>query len=142
MTDLPIGLSAYRMATVALAPFAPVLLRQRLLRGKEDGARIGPDTGIEPGLRRRGTTVIGRRCRVEPGGVITDCVIGDDAHIKAGSVLAESTLGDHCAIGPMAHLRPGTALAGHNQLGQFVETQTGGLGEKHQPSHPNHLRAP
>jgi bifunctional UDP-N-acetylglucosamine pyrophosphorylase/glucosamine-1-phosphate N-acetyltransferase len=71
--------------------------------------------------------------------VVTDCVIGDGAHLKAGSVLAESTLGPACAIGPMAHLRPGTVLTGHNKLGNFVETKKAVLGEKSQASHLTYI---
>ncbi len=39
------GLTAYRLATVALAPIIPLFLRQRALRGKEDPARIGERLG-------------------------------------------------------------------------------------------------
>ncbi len=57
MTDLPFGLSTYRLATVALAPFAPVLLRQRLLRGKEDAGRIGERLGHPAAARPEGQLV-------------------------------------------------------------------------------------
>ncbi|HSM96328.1 MAG TPA: 3-deoxy-D-manno-octulosonic acid transferase [Rhizomicrobium sp.] len=36
----PLGLAAYRLATMALTPAVPFFLRQRALRGKEDTARI------------------------------------------------------------------------------------------------------
>ncbi|MBS0279495.1 MAG: 3-deoxy-D-manno-octulosonic acid transferase [Proteobacteria bacterium] len=36
----PLGLAAYRLATMALAPAVPFFLRQRALRGKEDTARM------------------------------------------------------------------------------------------------------
>lgn len=51
MTAMPFGLTAYRCATVALSPLAPLLLRQRMRRGKEDGARIGERLG-QPGIPR------------------------------------------------------------------------------------------
>jgi len=100
---------------------------------------VGADTIIQPGAHLRGATRIGRHCRIEPGVVVTDCVIGDRAHLKAGSVLAESTLGPDCAIGPMAHLRPGTVLAGRNKLGNFVETKKAVLGETSQASHLTYI---
>lgn len=40
MPSLPLGLTAYRCATTLLAPAAPLLLRQRMARGKEDGQRL------------------------------------------------------------------------------------------------------
>ncbi len=100
---------------------------------------IGPDSVLHPGVHLRGTTRLGGHCIVEPGVIVTDCTIGDGAHLKAGSVLTESTLGTHCAIGPMAHLRPGTVLAGHNKLGNFVETKKAILAEKAQASHLTYL---
>jgi 3-deoxy-D-manno-octulosonic-acid transferase len=36
----PLGLAAYRLATLAFAPAVPFFLRQRALRGKEDTARM------------------------------------------------------------------------------------------------------
>lgn len=36
----PLGLAAYRLATMALAPAIPFFLRQRALRGKEDTSRM------------------------------------------------------------------------------------------------------
>jgi bifunctional UDP-N-acetylglucosamine pyrophosphorylase / glucosamine-1-phosphate N-acetyltransferase len=100
---------------------------------------IDPDCVIHPGTHLRGSTRLGRHCIVEPGVIVTDCIIGDHAHLKAGSVLVESTLGPCCAIGPMAHLRPGTVLAGHNKLGNFVETKKAILAEKAQASHLTYL---
>ena len=45
MHSLPLGLHVYRCLTTALGPAAPLLLRQRLQRGKEDPARIGERLG-------------------------------------------------------------------------------------------------
>jgi 3-deoxy-D-manno-octulosonic-acid transferase len=40
-----LGLAAYRLATMALAPVVPFALRRRLARGKEDAARLGERLG-------------------------------------------------------------------------------------------------
>jgi bifunctional UDP-N-acetylglucosamine pyrophosphorylase/glucosamine-1-phosphate N-acetyltransferase len=103
------------------------------------GVQIGSDTIIYPNVSVRGATVIGQDCIIEPGAVITDCEIGDRVHIKASSVLAESKVGDAGAIGPMAHLRPGTILAGENKIGNFVETKKAHLGIGSQASHLTYL---
>ncbi len=100
---------------------------------------IGADTTIHPGVHLRGATRIGAESLIEPGVVVTDCRVGDGAHLKAGSVLSEAQLGDHCAIGPMAHLRPGTQLAGNNKLGNFVETKKAVLGPGSQASHLTYI---
>jgi bifunctional UDP-N-acetylglucosamine pyrophosphorylase/glucosamine-1-phosphate N-acetyltransferase len=101
--------------------------------------KIGADTRLYPGVHLRGATQIGRNCVIEPGVVLTDCKIGDQVHLKAGSVLAESIVGDECAIGPMAHLRPGTVLHGQNKLGNFVETKKAVIGRKSQASHLTYI---
>lgn len=44
-TSEPIGLSLYRLATRAAAPLVPLLLQERVKRGKEDGSRIGERRG-------------------------------------------------------------------------------------------------
>ncbi|BCR06728.1 bifunctional protein GlmU [Desulfuromonas versatilis] len=105
----------------------------------EPQVEIGPDTVIHPGAHLRGRTRLGAGCIVEPGVVVSDCSIGEGAHLKAGSVLSEAQLGDHCAVGPMAHLRPGTVLAGHNKIGNFVETKKSVIGQGSQASHLTYI---
>ena len=100
---------------------------------------IGADTLIHPGVHLRGDTVVGKQCIIEPGVVVTDCEVGDHVHLKPGSVLSESKVGDQCTIGPMAHLRPGTVLTGNNKIGNFVETKKAVLGEKSQASHLTYI---
>ena len=101
--------------------------------------RIGEDTVIHPGVHLRGSTLIGRDCTIEPGAILTDCRLGDGVHVKAGSVLQEAEVGSHTDVGPMAHLRPGTVLAGHNKIGNFVETKKAHIGEGSKASHLTYL---
>ncbi len=105
----------------------------------EPTVRIGEDTVIEPGVHLRGTTRIGRNCHVEPGVIIQDCELADHVHVKAGSVLSESRIGSGTDIGPMAHLRPGTELAGENKIGNFVETKKAQIGFGSKASHLTYI---
>jgi len=100
---------------------------------------IGPDTVIHPGVHLRGKTVIGRDCELDPGVIVTDCTLDDRVHVKAGSVLNGSTVGSDTDIGPMAHLRPGTVLAGENKIGNFVETKKAAIGKGSKASHLTYL---
>ncbi len=100
---------------------------------------IGPDTILHPGVHLRGKTVIGRDCEIDPGVIISDCTLADRVHVKAGSVLAEATVGADTDIGPMAHLRPGTVLAGENKIGNFVETKKAVIGQGSKASHLTYL---
>jgi bifunctional UDP-N-acetylglucosamine pyrophosphorylase/glucosamine-1-phosphate N-acetyltransferase len=105
----------------------------------EEQVGIGADTVIHPGVCLGGETRIGRNCVIEPHVTIRDCVIGDEVRIKAGSVLEGSQIGDHSEVGPMAHLRAGTVLVGHNKIGNFVETKKALIGEGSKASHLTYI---
>jgi bifunctional UDP-N-acetylglucosamine pyrophosphorylase/glucosamine-1-phosphate N-acetyltransferase len=105
----------------------------------DQGAVIGPDTVIHPNCSISGTTVIGSGCLVEGGVSISSCRIGDSCRIKAGSVLEDSELCNDVAVGPMAHLRPGTLLNDHVKVGNFVETKKTIMGEGSKASHLTYL---
>jgi len=103
------------------------------------GVIIGADTTIHPGCLIGGGTVIGEGCLIEGGVSISGCRIGDDCHIKAASVLENSELGEDVAIGPMAHLRPGTILGNKVKIGNFVETKKIVMAEGSKASHLTYL---
>jgi bifunctional UDP-N-acetylglucosamine pyrophosphorylase/glucosamine-1-phosphate N-acetyltransferase len=105
----------------------------------EEQVEVGADTIIHPGVSLGGETRIGRNCVIEPHVTIRDCVIGDGVRIKCGSVVEGSRIGDQSEIGPMAHLRPGTVLAGHNKIGNFVETKKALIGEGSKASHLTYI---
>lgn len=100
---------------------------------------VGADTLLHPNVQLRGATKIGANCTLESGVVVVDSTIADGVHLKAGSAIEESQVGPACKIGPMAHLRPGTVLAGNNKIGNFVETKKATLGEGSQSSHLTYI---
>jgi len=53
----PIGITAYRLATAAFAPAAPMILRRRILRGKEHSQRSDERLGVASQPRPEGTLV-------------------------------------------------------------------------------------
>lgn len=105
----------------------------------DNGVEFGIDTLIHPNVHLHGKTSIGKNCIIETGVVVVDSRIADGVHLKAGSVIEESQVGPACKIGPMAHLRPGTDLAGNNKIGNFVETKKAILGEGSQASHLTYI---
>ena len=105
----------------------------------DQGVTIGADTIIHPGCRIGGGTVIGSGCEIEQNVSISGCRIGDDCHIKAASVLEDSELGEDVAVGPMAHLRPGSKLGKKVKIGNFVETKKIVMGEGSKASHLTYL---
>jgi bifunctional UDP-N-acetylglucosamine pyrophosphorylase/glucosamine-1-phosphate N-acetyltransferase len=105
----------------------------------DQGVVIGPDSVIHPNCTISGSTVIGSGCVIETGAVISTCHIGNSCHIKAGSVLESSELDEEVAVGPMAHLRPGTVLKARVKIGNFVETKKIVMGEGSKASHLTYL---
>jgi len=105
----------------------------------DQGVTIGPDTVIQPNSFITGATVIGSGCVIETGTVVSRCRIGNGCRIKAGSVLEDAQLGEEVAVGPMAHLRPGTVLSNHVKIGNFVETKKTVMGEGSKASHLTYL---
>jgi len=101
--------------------------------------RIGTDTMIYPGAQIQGNSEIGCHCIIDSGVTISNCRLGDHVHIKAGSVLSDSEVGAHSDVGPMAHLRPGTVLAGNNKIGNFVETKKAQIGSGSKASHLTYI---
>ncbi|MFA7059752.1 MAG: bifunctional UDP-N-acetylglucosamine diphosphorylase/glucosamine-1-phosphate N-acetyltransferase GlmU [Pedobacter sp.] len=105
----------------------------------DHGVSIGPDTTIHPNCHLTGGAIIGSGCEIEHGVSINGCHIGDDCHIKAGSVLEDAELHGDVSVGPMAHLRPGTVLHAHVKIGNFVETKKAVMGEGSKASHLTYL---
>jgi len=57
MAGLPLGLHAWRWLGILMTPLAPLLLRERAARGKEDSARMGERLGIASIARPDGRLV-------------------------------------------------------------------------------------
>ncbi|HOP39646.1 MAG TPA: bifunctional UDP-N-acetylglucosamine diphosphorylase/glucosamine-1-phosphate N-acetyltransferase GlmU [Geobacteraceae bacterium] len=105
----------------------------------DNGTLIGRDTVVYPGVHISGRSKIGEECVIEPGAVIRGCHIGNRVLVKAGSVLEDSVIHDAVAIGPMAHLRPGTELMEEVKIGNFVETKKITMGKGSKASHLTYL---
>ncbi len=100
---------------------------------------IGADTVVYPFVTLEGTTRIGEGCVIEPGVHLINTTVGDNVHVKTGTVAEGSTIGDEAAVGPYAHLRPGTKLARHVKVGNFVETKKAVFGERAKASHLSYI---
>jgi bifunctional UDP-N-acetylglucosamine pyrophosphorylase / glucosamine-1-phosphate N-acetyltransferase len=103
------------------------------------GVRVGRDTVIRPGASLQGATFIGERCDIGQGALIHSCLIADDVVVKAGSVLEGAIVHEEVAIGPMAHLRPGSELSAQVKIGNFVETKKVFMGQGSKASHLTYL---
>jgi bifunctional UDP-N-acetylglucosamine pyrophosphorylase/glucosamine-1-phosphate N-acetyltransferase len=100
---------------------------------------IGADTVVYPFATIEGFSRIGSDCVIEPGVHLTNVRIGDNVHIKTGTVAEDAIVEDEASIGPYAHLRPGTKLGRHVKVGNFVETKKAVFGEGAKASHLSYI---
>ena len=100
---------------------------------------IEPDTTVGPNVQIMGQSRIGRGVLIEGTAWLRDVVIGDRSHLKLGVRAESCVIGEECEIGPFANLREGTMLAGHNRIGNFVETKQARIGRGTKASHLSYL---
>lgn len=100
---------------------------------------IGADTVVYPFVTLEGSTRIGEGCVIEPGVHLINTTVGDDVHIKSGTVAEESVIEEEATVGPYAHLRPGTKLGKHVKVGNFVETKKAVFGHGSKASHLSYI---
>ncbi len=100
----------------------------------EDGVTVGPGTLLLPGTILRGDTVIGRDCELGPNTMLVNCTVGDHVTINS-SQCNDSTIEEHCEVGPFAHLRPHTVLRAGSKIGAFVQLKNCDLGEGTKMAH-------
>jgi len=100
---------------------------------------IGPDTVVYPFVTLEGTTRIGEGCVIDPGVHLNNVTVGDDVHLKTGTVAEDAIIEDEANVGPYAHLRPGTRLGRRVKVGNFVETKKATFGEGAKASHLSYI---
>jgi bifunctional UDP-N-acetylglucosamine pyrophosphorylase / glucosamine-1-phosphate N-acetyltransferase len=100
---------------------------------------IGADTVVYPFVTLEGTTKIGEGCVIEPGVHLMNVTVGDDVHLKTGTVAEDAIIEEEAVVGPYAHLRPGTQLGRHVKVGNFVETKKAVFGEGAKASHLSYI---
>jgi len=104
-----------------------------------DGASIGAGTLVYPDVYIEGEVTIGADCVIEANVLIRDTVLGDGVTVKMCCYITESTIGDRVAIGPFAHLRPGTELMDGVKIGNFVETKKSKIAEGSKVNHLTYI---
>src|SRR5207253_4615124 len=100
---------------------------------------IGADSVVYPFVTLEGTTKLGEGCVIEPGVHLINVTVGDDVHLKTGTVAEETTIADEATVGPYAHLRPGTKLGHKVKVGNFVETKKAIVGEGSKLPHLSYI---
>ena len=81
----------------------------------------GKDVCIDVNCVFEGKVSLGDRVTVGANCVLRDVFIASDTRIEPFTWIDTATLGAHNHIGPFARIRPGTKLADHVHIGNFVE---------------------
>ena len=100
---------------------------------------VGQDTAIYPFVVLEGRTRIGEDCVIEPGAHLINVTVGNNVHVKTGTVAEDATIADGATVGPYAHLRPGTVLGRKTKVGNFVETKKAVFGDGAKASHLSYI---
>jgi bifunctional UDP-N-acetylglucosamine pyrophosphorylase/glucosamine-1-phosphate N-acetyltransferase len=100
---------------------------------------IGNDTVVYPFVTIEGKTTIGSRCVIEPGVHLIDVTVGDDVHLKTGTVAEDAVIANDASVGPYSHLRPGSKLGRRVKVGNFVETKKAVFGDGAKASHLSYI---
>ncbi len=103
------------------------------------GVSVGADSVLDPGAEIRGATRIGEGCRIGTGAIVVDSVLDERVTIKPYCVIEESRIGAGAAVGPMAHLRPGSDLGADVKVGNFVEIKKAKFGAGSKASHLTYI---
>ena len=88
---------------------------------------LAPDVTLEPATTLRGATSVGTGSVIGPHSTLIDARVGERTTVPH-SYLVECEVGDGCAVGPFAYLRPGTRLGAGAKAGSFVELKNSELG--------------
>jgi bifunctional UDP-N-acetylglucosamine pyrophosphorylase/glucosamine-1-phosphate N-acetyltransferase len=106
------------------------------VRGRVTPAR---DVFIDVNVVLEGEVVLAPNVTIGPGCVLRDVVLGEGAEIRAHSLLEGARIGAGSLIGPFARLRPGTELADHVHIGNFVEVKASRIGPGSKANHLSYI---
>ena len=99
----------------------------------------GRDVVIDVNVVIEGRVVIGDGCVIGPNTFLRNSELAPHVEIKANSVIDGAEIAAHCIIGPFARLRPGTVLAEHAHIGNFVELKNTVVGESTKINHLSYV---
>jgi len=100
---------------------------------------IAADTVLHPGVVIEGRTRIGAACEIQAYVRISDSEIGDRVTINSFCLISGAQVATGAALGPFAHLRPGTVVGEKAKIGNFVELKNTNLGPRSKANHLSYL---
>lgn len=95
----------------------------------------GRDVVIDVNVVFEGKVTLGDGVRIGPNNMIRDTTIGAGTEVLANCVIEGAEIGAGSRVGPFARVRPGTRLAEHVHIGNFVETKNARIGDSSKVNH-------
>jgi bifunctional UDP-N-acetylglucosamine pyrophosphorylase/glucosamine-1-phosphate N-acetyltransferase len=105
----------------------------------ESTVHLGPGCVVWPDVTLTGATVVEEGVEIGSGVILKNTRVGARTRLLAFSVCEDADIGPDCAIGPMAHLRPGAVLEADVKVGNFVEVKKSTLRTGAKASHLSYL---
>ncbi len=105
----------------------------------EEGVLVGAGSVIYPNTFIRGKTAIGAFTVIESNCFISDSIVGESVHLKAGSYIEQTVIKNKASVGPYARLRPETTIGEAAHVGNFVEMKKVNFGNKSKAGHLTYL---
>ena len=102
------------------------------------GVAIEADVTIEPGSHIRGRSRIATGSTIGPNTVLRNSSIGANSLVTQ-STIEDSTIGDSVTVGPNAHVRGGTTIGDHCELGNYAEVKNSMVGKGVKMHHFSYL---
>ena len=100
---------------------------------------VGVDTVLHPGVALERGTIVGTGCEIHSGARIVASHLGDHVTVFNHSVITDSVVETHAAIGPFAHLRNHATVGPRAKVGNFVELKKTQLGAGSKAMHLTYL---
>lgn len=99
---------------------------------------LAQDVTLHPGTALHGVTKIAAGAVIGPRTTMTDCLVGEAAHIIE-SIAIQTAIGAGATVGPFTYLRAGTELGDHSKAGAFVEMKNAVVGDNSKVPHLSYV---
>ena len=99
----------------------------------------GEDVSIDINTIFEGSVSIGEGSTIGANTVIRNTVIGKNVEVLENCVIENAVIGKYSRIGPFARIRPGTELADHVHVGNFVEIKKSDVGKGSKINHLSYV---
>ncbi len=100
---------------------------------------IGQGSYIGNGVHIINNAQVGSNCIIESFSIINNSYIADNTTVYSHSIINDSTLGEHCAVGPFAHIEKKSILNDHSLIGNFVHVKNSKIGAHSKAKHLAYL---